>query len=96
MLHCPETSGQKPAILAELKAVIHKTAAHIQVDQLCESPKIFTQFAVDCTSLNLPNEYRININDPVANEIFQITRKLINSIHVDRIRKLKIIEKRNK
>ena len=50
-----------------------------------------TQFILDCTSLNLPNSMRFNINDPNTVKIFNITRDLCFAAHSSRVRGLKVV-----
>ena len=48
------------------------------------SPETLTQFILERTSFNLKN--RVNISDPIALEIFQISRNMCNYIHSERMR----------
>ena len=93
VLHCPSTAEQKQVTMPRLEEAVKKAAANINFQKLVQSPKTFSQFLLDCSSMNLVNEFRVNLNDPAIDEIFQNARKTINSIHSERVRKLKILEK---
>ena len=50
-----------------------------------------TQFLLDCTSLNLPNNLRIPSNHPGFHDITRQCSKMIFAIHRQRTKQLKII-----
>ena len=56
--------------------------------------KIFTltQFLLDCSSHNLENNVRIAACDPTVEDIFVQARHIINAIHCERIRKIKLVK----
>ena len=51
-------------------------------------PDTATQFILDCTSLNLPNDLRISNNAPGVKEIFVVARQYCYAIHSERLAKL--------
>ena len=66
-----------------------------KVKKLFEDHRMLTQFILDCTSFNLPDDYRLNVNDKKVNQIFKLTRDLCYSIHSSRIKSLKDLAKLN-
>ena len=55
------------------------------------SHEILTQFILDCSSLNLPNDVRIHPNHPGYLSISQQCSNLVYGIHKDRTRQLKAL-----
>ena len=51
------------------------------------NPEMFTQFVLDPTSFNLSK--RVNIGDPMAMELFKISRDMCNYLHTQRMKQLK-------
>ena len=70
------------------------TVVPIDIDLIVQDKSVLCQFLLDCTSLNLPNNTRVNINDPAVTEIFKQCRKLVAAIHAERLRRIKELEKR--
>ena len=52
-------------------------------------PQTAAQFILDCTSLNLPNNCRIDNSHPGTYEIFKLSRQYCFAVHSDRIQQLK-------
>ena len=63
-----------------------------QFDDLISDPRTFTQFCVDCTSFNLPDDFRVNVSDVRLSLIFRTTRDMCYSIYMERLRKLKELQ----
>ena len=85
-------------ILSELRNILEdkphdnlssKVITSEHVTNLFNTPKCLTQLILDCTSFNLPDEYRFNVNDVKVAAIFKLTRDLCHSIHTLRIKCLK-------
>ena len=53
------------------------------------TPKLLTQFILDCSSLNLPPDTRIPPDHPGFTEIVRQCSIIINALHKDRTRQLK-------
>ena len=53
-----------------------------------------TQYIIDCTSLNLQNDFRVSINDPMMTEIYLSARHMVNAIHHARTKQLKTLSKK--
>ena len=59
----------------------------INMSSLTENTEIFTQFILDPTSFNL--KHRLNLNDPIVEHMFKLSRDLCYGIHTERIRQIK-------
>ena len=58
---------------------------------LNQSPKVLTQFILDCSSLNLPNDTRISPDHPAFTDITRQCSYYVHAIHRDRRRQLKTL-----
>ena len=56
------------------------------------TPEILTQFILDLTSMNLPNEFRISTLHPHLSELFSFSRDWCHSIVSQRSRLLKNLQ----
>ena len=56
------------------------------------NPETLTQFILDPTSFNLKK--RVQISDPMAQDLFKISRDICNHIHIERMKLLKDLSKR--
>ena len=54
-----------------------------------QSPKVLTQFILDCSSLNLPNDVRISPDHPSFTDITRQCSYYVYAVHKHRIRELK-------
>ena len=103
---CPSTSEPRLRVQSELKSILcnsgndkqinamyhTKILTTAQFDDLISDPRTFTQFCVDCTSFNLPDDIRVNVSDVRLSQIFRTTRDMCYSIHMERLRKLKELQ----
>ena len=94
ILNCPITVRAKMNTLENLAIAIKGTTILIDFESLKESEH-FDQFILDCTSLNLPNNYRVNIRDTAVIDIFKSARKTVHAIQSEQLRQLKNLEKKN-
>ena len=64
------------------------TSLYFNMEDIPETsnPEIFTQFVLDPTSFNLSK--RVNIGDPMAIELFRISRDMCNYLHTQRMKQL--------
>ena len=90
ILSCPVTIKAKNDTMKTLSSAVQNTKHFIDFKMLRAS-KHLNQFILDCTSLNLPNKFRVNISDTATLDIFKATRKMVHAIHTERIRQLKKI-----
>ena len=58
------------------------------------TPDILTQFILDCTSLNLPDSYRIPAHNPNIPAVFKVSRDWTYAIGSERLRLLKQTHRR--
>ena len=91
ILNCPFTAKAKMNTMENLATAIKGTKIAIDFESLKNSEH-FDQFILDCTSLNLPNNYRVNICDTAVFDIFKAARKVVHAIHSERLRQLKNLE----
>ena len=93
---CEATSQPRQDTTQELKNIlvnnfsldgvsVTKSLTNEQFSMLVSDPILFAQFAVDATSFNLPDIYRVNINDINICQIFKITRNFCYSINLSLI-----------
>ena len=90
LTECTATSATRIRILKDLEETIsgsHFKGGPKNTNELDLTTLI--QFILDCTSMNLQNKYKININDPQLTQIFKVTRDLIFAISQERMRLLK-------
>ena len=71
---CRATSEVREALLPELLNTVLKVNPQSHILGAPRSPEIFTQFLLDCTSLNLPASHRIAAHHPQVTDVFQISR----------------------
>ena len=71
-------------MMVNVIVVASSTAIQIDILSILEDKKILCQFLLDCTSLNLDNNIRVNVDDPAAREIFRQSRKLVAAVHAER------------
>ena len=69
--------------------IFTKVLSEEDFSQLVNSDNIFTQFLVDPTSFNLPDKYRINVNDAKLMAITRTTRNHCFSINQERLKMLR-------
>ena len=89
---CRSTADSRERYLPDL---LNQIATHYPTNRLLHnlfSPRILTQFLLDCTSLNLPADIRIPINHPSLTLIARQCSVMIHGIHRDRCRQLKNIK----
>ena len=92
---CPFYNGKRAKFIEEMKIVCQKITYFDFEDTIGDgSPEKLTQFILDPTSFNLKN--RVNISDPIAQEIFEISRNMCNYIHSERMRQLDRLWKQRK
>ena len=57
--------------------------------EILQDKPILTQFILDCSSMNLPNNLRVNINDRTITDVIWAARDFCYAIHNERMRQLK-------
>ena len=82
-------------MMVNVIAAASSTAVPIDIPSILQDKKTLCQFLLDCTSLNLDNNTRVNMNDPATAEIFRQSRKLVAAVHAERMRRIKELDRRN-
>ena len=90
---CLGTAEIRENKLEELFAVVGTAKSPVNCDLLRGNNSTLTQFILDPCSNNLKNDVRISLNDPVLMDIILSARHLVNAIHCERTRKLKLLKK---
>ena len=90
---CVATENIRKSMLTNVVVAMGTTEIPIDIDSILQDKTTLCQFLLDCNSLNLSNATRVNINDPATTEIFRHSRKLIASIHAERLRQIKQLDK---
>ena len=75
---------------AELLNVVAKVQPNCHILVNLPPPKILTQFLLDCTSFNLPDNIRIPFHNPGISEIYRISRDWCYAVSKERFRLLNI------
>ena len=86
---CAAMNDTRLRILNEMSSVMKSNQSGCEFEMVCSDLSILTQFILDCCSLNLPNKFRLNMNDPTIVPVFKIARDLCYALHSERLRKLK-------
>ena len=76
-----------PQVLSVVSTVTPNNKITAEYDRL----DLLVQFLLDCTSLNLDNSVRININQPGVESIFSICSDYCYAVHRERTRKLSLL-----
>ena len=87
---CRPLHNVRERLLPELLNTVCSVAP---TSQLLSNPdsKYLTQFILDCTSLNLPNPYRLSPQNPETTKIFKVSRDWCFAIMKERTRQLKAL-----
>ena len=88
---CEALQLTRQKVLNDLLIFCHQN--HIIIDTYLDNSDLLTQFILDPTSINLP--FRVNPNDQMLPELFNICRNFCNAVHMERIRKIKILSGNN-
>ena len=79
---------KRTTFLEEIEAIC-STSVNFDKNEFFSNGRteIITQFILDPTSFNLTK--RVNISDPIAQQLFKISRDMCNYLHTERMRQLK-------
>ena len=89
LTECRGTTEPRARIWPELLNVTTQLFPENKLLQATHSNSISAQFVLDCTSLNLPNNYRLDITHPGIADIFRVARQYCYAVSSERLRKLK-------
>ena len=98
---CHETQVPRKKYFDELRAILvtessqdrtpilAKKISENSFEELVNNEDLITQFIVDPVSFNLPDVYRICIEDANLSQIFRVTRQMCYAVNRERLNKLK-------
>ena len=86
---CLGTAETRRRILPDLLNVVSQVQPMSSI--LSSQSNYLTQFILDCTSLNLPNSFRVPTHNPRVSEIFKVSRDWCYAVGRERQRLLKLI-----
>ena len=86
---CQATSEIRTKILSKIVALLPLSKTNININKLLSDKSILTQFILDPNSLNLANDVRLHVDDPLSSDIMSLSRDLCYSIHIERLNILK-------
>ena len=92
LTRCAGTAEIREKKLEELFSVIVTAKTPINHHLLRQNTSVLAQFVLDCSSNNLANDARISQSDPVMMDIYITARHLVNAIHCERLRKIKLLK----
>ena len=84
---CTATELERSKIVTEYRTLCMQTKNCVDFDRFLLTEKLFCQFILDPTSINLP--VRISPNDPLVNKFFNLSRDFCHIIDKTRMRLLK-------
>ena len=95
LTECRETAETRERIIPEiLNELLEINPTHVYLTRplsLHTPDPVLTQFILDCTSFNLPDQYRLDINSKNLTRIFARTRDYCYAVNSSRLKKLKSI-----
>ena len=94
LVACRATQECRSRLLPELLNTVAAVQPMCAILQSYSLPDILTQFILDCTSLNLPENYRIPAHNPDIPAIFKVSRDWTYGIGSERLRLLKLTKRK--
>ena len=88
---CKEYDDIRTRITSEVKMLLSKMNLS-NTQKIFENENVFTQFMIDPSSFNLDSDCRVNINDPILNNLFKLSIDFFYVIDNTRKKKLKQLE----
>ena len=79
-------------ILSEISELCLVAKSELNFQSISSDPEVLTQFILDPTSFNL--KVRIHISDPIAQNIFKLSRDICWAIHAKRMKSLKLLSEK--
>ena len=93
---CRATRAVRERLLPDLLNVVSKVQPMCSLLTMYTTPPVLTQFIIDCSSLNLPENIRVPAHNPNIGDIFKMARDWAYGINSERTRLLKIISDEEK
>ena len=90
---CPAYQIKREKMLEDIR-LLCSSSVNFKLEYILDenNPETLTQFILDPTSFNLKK--RVQISDPMAQDLFKISRDICNHIHIERMKLLKDLSKR--
>ena len=95
LTQCEGTADVRQEKLHDLLTISSMAKSGVNCAALKNDNNALTQYIIDCTSLNLENDVRVSINDPMMTEIYVTARHMVNAIHHSRTKQLKTLLKKS-
>ena len=87
---CRATSDVRERLFPELVNSVASVQPSCRILDSLPTPDILTQFILDCTSIKLPDCFRIPAHNPSVGDIFRISRDWCYAVNSERLRLLRI------
>ena len=94
LTQCQGTADVRQEKLDHMLTISSMAKSGVNCAALKNNTNALTQYIIDCTSLNLENDFRVSLNDPMMTEIYLTARHMVNAIHHSRTRQLKALSKK--
>ena len=94
LTQCQGIAAVRQEKLGDLMTISSMAKSGVNCAALKNNTNALTQYIIDCTSLNLENDFRISLNDPMMTEIYLAARHMVNAIHHSRTKQLKALLKK--
>ena len=91
---CRATHTVRERLLHDLLNIVAKVQPMCSILSNNTTPHILTQFIIDCSSLNLPGNFRIPAHNPDITEVFRLSRDWAFGIISERTKLLKKLAER--
>ena len=88
---CRATKEVRDRLLPDLLNIVFKVQPSCSILRLPTNNSILAQFILDCTSLNLPDSFRIPAHNPGISAVFKISRDWTFAINSERSRLTKLL-----
>ena len=90
---CRATQEVRSRLVPDLMNTVAQVQPTCELLQCQPSPSILTQFLLDCTSINLPDSFRVPAHNPDISAIYTVSRNWTYAISSERSRQLKLLKK---
>ena len=91
---CPSLAEVRQRLFPDLMNVVASVQPSCKILKT-HTPAILTQFILDCTSINLEDDYRIPAHNPNNQDIFSLARDWCFAASNSRTRQLKLLDNNN-
>ena len=91
LVSCMATNEVRSRLFPELVNCVAKVQPMCSILRQDHSPAILSQFILDCSSLSLPDSFRIPAHNPEITSVFKISRDWSYAISNERSRLLRIL-----